>query len=327
MTPKEHWRRDRHSFFNLLALDRAALTDPQPLHGLAGAVVSGDTRSGARTYCVEIPPGWKQSFDAREACLELFVLRGDVALDGDRVGASGYVHLPQAGGGGELRSKSGALALAFWNPSIPAFPPPYTKNRALRLWQEPWHPSLPDSHGIMHKSLRLPDPFGQGYDGGPGGYLRVLFIAPGIDAPFEHVHHECFEEIILLQGDVLLADEGVMGIGTVTIHPQEWWHGPFASRSGAVVMVHTDAPMGFPWPPRPNPMPLAKEICCAYFDEARWDVATEHTPWAETPWTRIQDDPEFQKWAKSKHAAEFGDEVGKDVASKFRAAWKFDRKE
>jgi len=317
-------RRDQPAFFNYLALDRAPLKDPRTLHGIEGALVSIDHRSRAQTFLVELPAGWNVSHDPADGCLEFFLLRGDIALEGERVGASGYVHLPQAGGGGELRSEGGGLGLAFVNPNIPAFPPPYTRNRVLRLWAEPWHPSFPDAHGIMHKSLRLPDPYGQGYDGGPGGYLRVIYIAPGIDAPFEHVHHECFEEIFLLAGDCLLADEGVMGLGSVTIHPQEWWHGPFASRAGALVMVHTDAPMGFPWPPRPNDMPNAKAICEAYLDEAPWDVPAIHTPWAETPWTRLQETPDHRAWAASEHAAEFADDVGADVASTFRAAWRFE---
>ena len=322
-TPKEHWRRDKHAFFNFLALERQALSFdvPEPLHGLNGALVSSDAGSGAQTFVVNIPPGWKSSYDGADASLELFNLSGDVAMEGDRVGASGYVHVAQRCGGTELDSERGALSLAFWNPNAPTFPPPYTKNRSMRFWEEPWHASLPDSHGIMHKSFRLPDPTGDGYDGGPAGHMRLVYIAPGIDAPYEHVHHECFEEIILLQGDNLLADEGVMGIGSTTLHPQEWWHGPFATRSGCIVLVHTDAPMGFPWPPRENDYPIAKAVCEAYLNEARWDIPTEHTPWAESEWAHLQDNPEFQKWAKQ--APEFGDKVGQDVVSSFRESMTF----
>jgi hypothetical protein len=329
-TPKEHWRRDKHSFFNFLALDRGDVKDvPEPLHGLEGAVVSADPNSGGMTLVVEVPPGWKTTYDGVDASLEFFNLRGDMAIEGDRVGASGYTQVAQRCGGAELDSEGGALSLVFWNPNAPSYPPPYTKNRAMRFWEEDWHASLPDSHGIMHKSLRLPDPTGQGYDGGPAGHVRLVFISPGIDAPYEHVHHECFEEIILLQGDVMLADEGVMGIGSTTTHPQEWWHGPFATRSGCIVLVHTDAPMGYPWPPREKEYPIAKKVCEAYLDEAPWDVPTEHTPWADSDWAHLQDNPEFQKWAAE--ADEFGDKVGRDTISSFRAAlrhegnWEWER--
>lgn len=320
---KDHWRRDKHSFKNFLALERAPLDGPDTLGRLTGALVSADTRSGAQTFLVEIPKGFRRKHDEKLASLEFFTLRGDLSLNGVAVGASGYIHLPQAGGGGEIRSKNGALALAFWNPNLPSFPPPYTQNTCLRLWEEEWLPSLPGSHSVMHKSLRRPDPYGGDFDGGPGGFLRVMFIGPGVDAPYEHVHHECFEEIFQLAGDVLLGDEGIMGLGSVTLHPQEWWHGPFASRTGAIVLVHTDAPMGLPWPPREDDYPIAKQMCCAYMDEEPWDVHAEHTPFAETAYTRLQKNAAFQKWAKS--APEFGDKVGRDVASSFRAAWNFDQ--
>jgi hypothetical protein len=326
-TTSEHWRRDKPAFYNFLALQRGPVEGAPPVEGLTGALMSKDLHTGAHTFVLELPAGWKQQTDARDAALEFLTLKGDLALEGDRVGGGAYVHLPQGGGGGELRSENGGLALCWWNPNAPQYPPPYTQNRVLRLRDIPYVVSLPDAHGVMHKSLRLPDPANTPYgdpdgklcDGPPGGYLRYTYLESGIKAPFEHVHHECFEEIIMLQGDTLLCDEGVMGIGSVVCHPQEWWHGPFASRSGAIVLVHTDAPMGYPWPPRDYP--FQEEVVNAYLDEQAWDVPAKHTPFAETPWARYQRNDEFEKWAKTPAAAEFGDEVGQGVASRFRASY------
>lgn len=323
MTAGEHWRRDAFAFYDFLALPRAGLDGPPALDGRTGAVMSHDTRTEAQTLVVELPAGWRREADGRDAALELFVLRGDVALERERVAGGGYVHVPQGCGGGELRSEAGALALVFWNPNQPSFPPPYTENTVRRLWDVPWRPSLEDgAHGIMHKPLRWPDPMGDGFDGGPGGFLRILYIAPGIDAPFEHVHAECWEEIIFLGGDCLLADEGVMGLGSVVSHPQEWWHGPFASRGGCLLLNQTDAPMGFPWPARDYPH--QREVCDAYLDHTAWDEPSRHTPW-EAVDERVrgfQADPAFAAWAASPAAAEFGDRVGRDVAASFRASWR-----
>ncbi len=319
MSP-QHWRRDEPRFYDFLALERAPLSEPRPVHGLRGALMSMDDRSGARTLVVELPAGWRQAEDAAEASLELLVLRGDLSLEGRRVGASGYAHLPQACGGGELRSEAGALALVFWNPNMPAFPPPLTRNRALKLWEQPWVPSLPGSHFTMHKSLRLPDPAGGGYDGGPGGYLRLSYMAPGFSYPTQHVHHECFEEIVLLQGDFFLAPTGLMGLGSVICHPQEWWHAPFVTRSGALILVHTDAPMGFPWPSRDYP--IGRELVETYLDTAPWDVHPEHTPWAESPWASLRERPELEGWASGPGAEAYSDEVGRGAASAFRSSWR-----
>jgi hypothetical protein len=328
-------RRDEPGFYNFLALGRARLDAPDLIGGLAGALMSEDQRSGAATYVVELPPGWRGRTDGKAASLEFFLLRGDLALDGEAVGASGYIHLPQLCGGGELSSRGGALALVFWNPNLPCFPYPLTRNRTLKAWEEPWVDSIPGSHGVRHKSLRKPDPTphpcDEGFDGGPGGYLRFQYIEPGMIAAAEHVHHECFEEIILLQGDCFLVNEGQMGIGSVVVHPQEWYHAPFCSRSGALILVHTDAPMGFPWPPRPYPD--AERLAAAYLDAAPWDVPTEHVDWPDHPISAVQEQSAaYQQWrqADGRHKwgdADRGDRVpympgGQGTASRFRGGWR-----
>ncbi len=316
----EHWRRDTPQFYNYAGLQRSRLDGPACIEGLTGALLSRDAQSDAHTYLIEVPAGWRCETDGKDAALELFVLRGDLSSGDNTVGPSGYIHLPQGCGGGELHSAAGANALVFWNPNIPAFPPPYTQNRVLRVPDLEWRQSVPDSHGIMHKPLRLPDPHGDGYEGGPGGHLRLEYMAPGMATPFEHNHHECWEELLLLEGDIFLADEGVMGPGSAVSHPQEWWHGPFATRKGCVFLVHTDAPMGLPWDIREYP--FQEEMCDAYLNEGNWDGPIEQTPWKDLPWTRFQETPEFQAWLKTPGAEEYGHTVGPGVVSAFRASWK-----
>ena len=321
-------------FYNLLKLARGRLDAPDPIGGLHGAVMSTDARSGAVTWVVQIPAGWRVQVDAQLASLELFLFSGDLSLNGEAVGGSGYIHVPQLCGGGELRSDRGALALAFWNPNLPCFPYPYTRNRLIKPHAETWVNSVPGGHGVMHKSLRKPDPVphptDEGFDGGPGGYLRFQYIEPGLVAPKEHVHHECFEEIILLQGDCFLINEGQMGIGSVVVHPQEFYHAPFASRSGALILVHTDAPMGYPWPPRDYPE--VDKLVGAYLDEARWDIPTEHVDWCDHPLAAIQEESAtYQAWRKDGEShiwgdAETGTQVpyrpgGKGTSSRFRGSW------
>jgi hypothetical protein len=330
----KHTSREDPGFYNLLGLDRTKKLDaPDVLDGLNGSLMSEDLRSGSRTFVLELPPGYRGRTDAQVASLEFFLLRGDLSMNGESVGASGYVHVPQLCGGAELYSERGALALAFWNPNIPAFPYPYTRNHIVRPWEEPWVNSMPGAHGVMHKSLRKPDPtphpVDEGMDGGPGGYIRFQYIEPCMLAADEHVHHECFEEIILLQGDCFLVNEGQMGIGSVVVHPQEWYHAPFASRSGALILVHTDAPMGFPWPPRPYPE--ADKLAKAYFDTAPWDIPTEHIPWDQHPIAAMQEaSPVYQEWRKGP-GVEWGDnDLGTRIpympgkqgtASNFRGSW------
>jgi hypothetical protein len=331
----DHWRRHEPTFYNFLALERRAQDAPDALAGMRGALMSRDAHSGALSYLIELPPGWRARTDAEKASLEFFVLRGRLALEGAAAASGGYVHLPQLCGGGELSSDRGALALAFWNPNLPCYPYPVTRNRVVNSWMLDWTNSMPGAHGVMHKSLRLPDPvphpLDEGFDGGPGGYLRFQYIAPQMIAEMEHVHHECWEEIVVLQGDVMLLNEGQMGIGSVVSHPQEWYHAPFVSRSGAVILVHTDAPMGYPWPPRPYPN--GRALCEAYLADAPWDEPTEHRDWSEHPLAAVQDaDPQYRAWRASPAGARWGGAEktervparpgGRGTASAFRASWK-----
>ena len=331
---KSHWRRDEPTFYHSLTLDRSTVDAPEPLGGCNGALMSRDTNSGALTYLLELPANWQSRFDANEASLEFFVLDGNLSFNGEEVGAAGYVQIAQLQGGGELRSGSGATVYAFYNPDMPCFPYPLTRNRTLKSWQGEWINSMPGAHGVMHKSLRQPDPVPhstlEGFDGGPGGFLKMMYIAPGMVAAQEHVHHECFEEIILLQGDVLLVNEGQMGIGSVVCHPQEWYHAPFASRAGALILVHTDAPMGYPWPGRDYPN--SELLTSTYLDNLPVDRPTDHIPWEQHSLCEIQEaSKEYHEWRKKPEGALWGDEDKGDrvpfmpgkqgTASCFRAGW------
>ena len=316
----EHCPRENPQFYNFMDLARKPVDGLPAIAGVPGALMRRDSLCDAESLIVEIPPGWSKQLDDAEGSVEFFIIRGDLSFNGERVGPSGYVHVPQGGGGGEASSEAGALGFVYWNPNIPAFPPPYTQNRVLRVPDLEWRQSVPTSHSIMHKPLRLPDPHGDGYEGGPGGHLRLEYMAPGMATPFEHNHHECWEELFLLEGDIFIADEGVMGPGSACSHPQEWWHGPFATRRGCLFLVHTDAPMGVPWGIRDYPS--QEEMCDAYLNEGHWDRPIEHESWATLPWNRFQDNPEFEQWLKTPEGAEWDTKVGAQTASKFRASWK-----
>lgn len=337
MTAK-HFTRDEPAFYNAFALGRGKIDAPEILGGLNGALMSRDFKSDAHTFIVEIPAGWKAQTDAKDASLEFFVLQGDLALNGDSVASSGYIHVPQICGGGELTSKTGAVAYAFWNPNMPAYAYPLTRNRTVRLLESEWITSTPGAHctcSVRHKSLRLPDPLPhpleEGFDGGPGGFMKIMYIAPNVVADAEHVHHECWEEIILLQGDCFLVNEGQMAPGSVVSHPQEWYHAPFVSRGGAMILVHTDGPMGYPWPPRPYPH--AKEICTDYVESLPFDEPVKHVPWQDHHLcTKQESSAEYQAWRKTPEGQKWGGYEdgtdtpylpgGRGTQSAYRASWK-----
>jgi len=334
MSRSAHYRRDEPAFYNFLSLEREALDAPDLIAGMRGSLMSMDAHSGSRTYVCELPSGFRTRTDGKAASLEFFVLRGDLALNGSSVGVSGYIHAPQLCGGGEISTVSGALVLAFWNPNMPAYAYPVTRNRVIQTDKIEWVNSVPGSHGVMHKSLRAPDavpgPSGEGFDGGPGGFLRFQYISPQAIADLEHVHHECWEEIIVLSGDILLVNEGQMGAGSVVSHPQEWYHAPFVSRSGALILCHTDGPMGYPWPTREYPQ--GRCFCERYIAETPWDEPAAHIPWNEHPYAAEQEaSAAYQAYRASPQGVRWGGDepdaevprapAGRGRQSRFRASW------
>jgi hypothetical protein len=69
--------------------------------------------------------------------------------------------------------------------------------------------------------------------------------------------------------------------GHVLGRPAGFWHGPFASHAGGVLLVHSDAPMGAPWPRREHP--AGQDVCDAWLDGASWVREAAHEPWADRP--------------------------------------------
>lgn len=314
---KNHWRRDEPQFFNIYELDSERLRDPGLLYGVEGSILSRDSRTGSATYIAQLHSGWQWTEDLEDATLEIFVLEGDLRVDGTRVGGGGYAFIPQGSSSTELTSESGALALVFWNPDMPLFPPPYTRVRVTKYWKEPWHeaPHRLVLHGTFFKSLRLPD-FSGDFEGGPGGFLRFFAHMPGNNDPRQHVHHDCWEEMFILRGDIFMPERGIVGFGTCLANPQEFWHAPFTSHGGCVMITHTDGPMG-PWGLREYPS--GDELIEAYLDSTSWAKPQEERRWEESEWRAWEDKPEHQAWRTRREWEAWSDEVGREMASKSRA--------
>ena len=288
----------------MYADERGPVDVPGMLAGQTGSVLSVEENSGAFSALLEIPPGWSIEPNAEPADTELFVLEGEVALEGETVAAAGYAHLTRQAAGASLRSARGALVIALWNPASQALPPPSGALRTVRSQDMRWLAAEPGNHGVRCKSLRHPDVYlgsdgssSGAFDGAPGGFVRLFHLAPGISDPEQHIHEECWEEIITLTGDVLQADEGLTARGSVLDHPKGFFHGPMASTRGALLLVHTDAPMGSPWPRRQYPM--GQQVTDAYHSSAAWQSEPVHTPWPDCPERQMLESVEHMTWVRN----------------------------
>ncbi|MEZ5098612.1 MAG: hypothetical protein R3C15_02135 [Thermoleophilia bacterium] len=277
----DHWRRDQPQFFNAYELPWGKVDDVKAAHGVDARLVTRDKDTGQSTLMLKLPAGWKHVEDGADACLELFVLEGDVTGNGKRVRAGGYLAVPPQGGQLELSSEGGAQVLAFWDPLMPRGyyydDQPFVAKVREMEWTMTEMPEL--RHGIMHKSLRWPDPAEGLMHGGPGGMLRFILMTPGFGESRQETHHDCWEEVIWLAGDFLMPERGLHSAGSVLNNPAELKHGGLMTQKGTVMLLHCNSPMGAEF----NEIENGKEIVEHYHDCTSWLVEPKHTPWSETP--------------------------------------------
>jgi hypothetical protein len=249
--------------FSVLHEPAARASEPGLAAGCEAHTVSRCERSGASSLLAHFEPGWR--FDGAAAgATELFVMDGAMIVDGHRLAAGGYAYLPQAAGAVTCSSPAGATAFVFHTPA-PSID--VTAVVALSSFSMPWEvtilPGFPS--GAIHKSLRPQDATGDAH-GGPDGFLRLVMPGPGWLSPREERHPDCWEENILLRGDMLMPGRGTLRAGDCLANPPGHWHGPMVTKGGSLFLVNCDAPMGVEYRDHPaGPAALER-----YLETAPW---------------------------------------------------------
>jgi hypothetical protein len=263
-------------FFDLFAQPWRSFDEHESVAGLEARLVTRDPGSGAATYMVRIPAGWRRTLSAEDSTFECFLLEGDLATGARRIRAGGFLAIPKGCGPAPLLSHGGATAYVFVNPDL--LLPSYTAGiHSSNVWQEPFVPSalLGMRHGIAGRSLRVPDVRSPGLSGGPSGFLRMSMMSPGFAEPRNEVHHNCWEEIIIVAGDMVMGDRGRLAPGTVLSNPANLWHYPAASQRGCLMVIQTDAAQDVEFRPYAGGFELASE----YLETFSWLDQPEHETW------------------------------------------------
>jgi hypothetical protein len=208
----------------------------------------------------------------------LFVVGGSVTLEDSTVGAGGFIAIPNGSENVELSSETGAEVFAFCTPQLPA---EYYDGKVLvtHIRREPWVPSPGTDYRVLAKSLRVPDYTKQGMHGGPGGMIRLTLLTPGESSPEQEYHHDCWEEIIFLAGDLMMAGRGHCGPGTVVSNPDDHDHGPYGSQKGALLLVHSNAPM----PMQYRHLPGGTQVVDHYIETTNLFDSPRTEPWDACP--------------------------------------------
>lgn len=245
----------------------AAAPEVELARGLSVQVASRYRDGRGFSVVAALPAGWQGVERAADATLEAFVLDGDLTVPGRTLRSGGFLQVPKGAGPVPLSSAAGARVVLFWHATLPVL---HTDGwRATSAWDEPWQVTVLAGFpaGAMHKTLRLPDASGAAAAGTEAGFVRLVLPGPGwLSADMEK--HGCWEENILLRGDMLMPmpGRGVLRPGINLSNPAEHWHGPMVTKGGALFLVHCDAPMDVVYRPHPG----GREELRAYLDVAPW---------------------------------------------------------
>ncbi|MCY4477273.1 MAG: DUF4437 domain-containing protein [Gammaproteobacteria bacterium] len=229
-----------------LRLDGVALApSPAPAfgHGLRAAVLSAQPgESGASTLLVQAEPWWcSHDGGALESDLEILLLEGDLRIGDCGFARGSYAFLPSGLPLDGAESRSGFTALwmregrsGLSRDSDPAAA--YEEGRRvgpLDVNAQAWQP-VPDFPG------RTSEEAGSGLkvrrlrsDPDTGAYTLMTYQESGWSDPRLEAH-ETWEELVLLQGDYLMGETGMITSGSYIFRPGEKPHGPQATRGGCV---------------------------------------------------------------------------------------------
>lgn len=246
-------------------------------------MLSLDDDTGASSTLLRYAPGYERSIaEELAADEELFVLDGDLTIDGTRYDRYGYAHLPAGTPRREVSSEQGAVVLTFFSaePSAKEVNVGDGGDEDPRLvrhvdafageWGGNFHPRFPAGAG--RKFLRQ-DPL----DGEQTWVLGTMPLRWG----HRPEKHPVVEEMYLLSG-TLIGHRGTMHAGAYFWRPPEEWHGPFGSPTGNLMIfrtkggplstVYTEDEREFTWEPPHDPIlppELAERFSEPYDPECR----------------------------------------------------------
>lgn len=251
----ETWRRDIPQWHNMGDIAWGPTKGPRIAHGHDARLVSRSSDTdGSATLVQRVPANWTYSQPADGGTLEMMILSGGLTIDGEPLGAGGFVAVPPTCGTVEFASAEGAEFLVFWNPELDTkacYPDGALQRRDT--WSEPWVAiDVPDMHGVFFKDLRVPSATVPGRFGGPGGSLMLLYSLPGIGTEGREHHDDTWEEILCLSGDIYFTERGLGVGGTVISNPAYYEHGPYTTQRGHFGIAQTVRPLPMTFTPRPG---------------------------------------------------------------------------
>ena len=210
-------------------------------HGLAGRdikLLSADRDTGALSAVVRCPPGWRGPDGAMAADEEFYVLDGALQIGCETYAADSYAFLPAGFARTAVAAPDGATLLSFFSARPAPGPAQPCEDRLVRkidLTDGVWDGEF-DRFGLASMSNRA--------------RMRVLRDDPATGentyisaiTPFRHgeraERHPVMQEFFLLAGE-LAGNTGVMQAGAYCFRPEMVAHGPYGTRTGALIVFRS----------------------------------------------------------------------------------------
>lgn len=203
-------------------------------------LLSIDGETGAFSCVMRFPEGWR---DDKDAWLlgdeELFVLDGELMIDGTSYAENCYAFLPAGLGRGASSAPRGAVALCFFSRALGRGPnttrPEVLQDRIVRkidVAEGQWDGDF-DALGLgkLKAGARLrvlrTDPL--------SGETTYISASIAFRRGTQAERHPIVQEFFLLSGE-LAGETGVMQAGAYCFRPPMFKHGPYGSPTGAVIL-------------------------------------------------------------------------------------------
>jgi hypothetical protein len=203
--------------------------------GATARVLSTDSGTGAFSGVVSLPPGYRRPAGHFRTETECLVLSGSVRVDEESRGVGYYEYAPAGSDHAPWSTETGAELLLLARGGRADFHSAASGNgREGRIeletermeWIVSPVPGPPE--GMVLKILRHVESTGE--------MTALCSSVPHYDYPMLEFH-DCVEEIYLIEGDIWLGNSGLMTAGSYLWRPPFITHGPFFSRTGALMLV------------------------------------------------------------------------------------------
>ena len=216
-----------------------------PFAGAQQRLLSADGDGGGDySATVTFPAGWSGDLSARTRPTELFTLSGELTVAGHAVGPGVYAFVGAGAEGATVCAATSGetVAVVFVEPEEE----PRREIEVVDTNELPWVSPPADGQvpqGIVVKRLR--------YHPVSGDATWVAAVVPAWRETRAEIH-DTIEECLMLRGDILLGERGVMTAGSYFWRPPNVEHGPmfslrggtfyFRSKGGNLATVHVPVP-------------------------------------------------------------------------------------